>query len=287
VLRAHLNFAELARGPLHHASERQNAEEAGVSRPTLRAETLRTSYESGTTVDERRRRWSVVRHGPQSAAPSQNRHAHLLAARKTAGASRLAFAPRTKNTGRLRLNRSGFGRDSIVSEDRVMARPSQYPLELRRRAVRMVAEVRPEYDTEWAAMKAVAQKLGIGTTETLRKWVRQDQIDAGTRAGTTSEESAELKRLKKENAELKRANDILKAAAPFFAAELDQPHALVGVTRSHHAMPAPSSSTIWPGAGSQPWQFHDQSVKSASSPYGRWSPASCSVSPALLPRRHS
>ncbi len=47
-------------------------------------------------------------------------------------------------------------------------RPSQYPLELRRRAVRMVAEVRPEYDTEWAAMKAVAQKLGIGTTETLR-----------------------------------------------------------------------------------------------------------------------
>jgi transposase len=98
-----------------------------------------------------------------------------------------------------------------------MARLSQYPLELRRRAVRMVAEVRPDYDTEWAAMKAVAQKLGIGTTETLRKWVRQDQIDAGTRPGTTSEESAELKRLKKENAELKRANEILKAAASFFA----------------------------------------------------------------------
>ncbi|WP_326756765.1 IS3 family transposase [Streptomyces hirsutus] len=96
-----------------------------------------------------------------------------------------------------------------------MARPSPYPLELRRRAVRMVAEVRPEYDTEWAAMKAVAQKLGIGTTETLRTWVRRDQIDAGTRPGTTSEESAELKRLKKENAELKRANDILKAAAKF------------------------------------------------------------------------
>ncbi|MDQ1005525.1 transposase [Streptomyces sp. V4I23] len=64
-----------------------------------------------------------------------------------------------------------------------MARPSQYPLELRRRAVRMVAEVRPEYDTEWAAMKAVAQKLGIGTTETLRKWVRQDQVDAGPGRG--------------------------------------------------------------------------------------------------------
>ena len=105
-----------------------------------------------------------------------------------------------------------------------MARPSPYPLELRKRAVRMFTEVRPDYDTEWAAMKAVASKLGIGTTETLRKWVRQDQIDSGVRAGTTTEESAELKRLKKENAELKRANDILKAAASFFAAELDRPH---------------------------------------------------------------
>ncbi|MEV6332912.1 hypothetical protein [Streptomyces sp. NPDC051909] len=55
-------------------------------------------------------------------------------------------------------------------------------------------------------MKAVAAKLGIGTTETLRKRLRQDEIDAGTRPGTTPEESAELKRLKKENAELKRAN---------------------------------------------------------------------------------
>ncbi|MFK0192814.1 IS3 family transposase [Kitasatospora sp. NPDC090308] len=96
-----------------------------------------------------------------------------------------------------------------------MARPCQYPLELRRRAVRMVAEVRPDYDTEWAAMKAVAEKLGIGTTETLRKWVRQDEIDAGSLPGTTTEESAELKRLKKENAKLKRANEILKAAAKF------------------------------------------------------------------------
>ncbi|WP_432106172.1 IS3 family transposase [Streptomyces sp. bgisy091] len=88
-----------------------------------------------------------------------------------------------------------------------MARPSQYPLELRKRAVRMVAEVRPEYDTEWSAMKAVASKLGIGTTETLRKWVRQDQIDAGSRPGTTSEESAQIKAMKKEIAELKRERD--------------------------------------------------------------------------------
>ncbi|CAL9647066.1 Insertion element IS6110 uncharacterized 12.0 kDa protein (plasmid) [Streptomyces sp. enrichment culture] len=54
--------------------------------------------------------------------------------------------------------------------------------------------------------------------------MRQHQVDAGVRAGVTSGESAELKRLKKENAELKRANEILKAAASFFAAELDRPH---------------------------------------------------------------
>ncbi|MGK3945214.1 hypothetical protein ABK046_43515 [Streptomyces caeruleatus] len=64
-----------------------------------------------------------------------------------------------------------------------MARPSRHPLELRRRAVRMDAGVLPDYDTEWAAMKAVARKRGIGATGTLRKWVRQDQIDAGSRPG--------------------------------------------------------------------------------------------------------
>jgi transposase len=57
-----------------------------------------------------------------------------------------------------------------------------------------------------------------------RKWVRHDQIDAGQRPGTTTEESAELKRLRRENAELKRANEIVKAASAFFAAELDRPH---------------------------------------------------------------
>lgn len=98
-----------------------------------------------------------------------------------------------------------------------MSRRSPYPRELRERAVRMVAEVRPSYETEYAAIKAVAAKLGIGSAESLRKWVRQAQVDAGARAGTTTDESAELKRLRRENAELKRANEILKAAAGFFA----------------------------------------------------------------------
>ena len=104
-----------------------------------------------------------------------------------------------------------------------MARPSRYPPELRERAVRMVAEVLPNYPSEWPAMVAVADKLGIGTPETVRKWVRRAQVDGGTRPGVTTEELAEIKRLKRENAELRRANEILKAASTFFAAELDRP----------------------------------------------------------------
>ena len=77
-----------------------------------------------------------------------------------------------------------------------MTRRSQrYPPELRERAVRMVAEVTLKYDSQWAAIGAVAQKLGVGTAETVRKWVRQAEVDAGQRPGTTSDESAELKRL--------------------------------------------------------------------------------------------
>ncbi|CAL9328043.1 Insertion element IS6110 uncharacterized 12.0 kDa protein [Streptomyces sp. enrichment culture] len=67
-----------------------------------------------------------------------------------------------------------------------MARPSMYPPELRKRAVRMVAEIRDDYRNETAALNAVMEKLGIGSRETLRKWIRQDQIDTGQRPGTTT-----------------------------------------------------------------------------------------------------
>jgi transposase len=87
----------------------------------------------------------------------------------------------------------------------------------------MVAEVRPNYESDWAAITAVAVKLGIGTAETLRKWVRQGQVDAGRRPGISTEESVELRRLRAEVRELRRANEILKAASAFFAAELDRP----------------------------------------------------------------
>jgi transposase len=82
---------------------------------------------------------------------------------------------------------------------------SNYPPELRERAVRMVTEVPREYPSDWPAMVAVAQRLGIGSAETLRKWVRQAEVDGGQRRGVTSQDSAEIKRLKRENARLLRA----------------------------------------------------------------------------------
>ncbi len=123
-----------------------------------------------------------------------------------------------------RVTRPGVSGDSISWESGVMGRAStNYPAELRERAVLMVAEVRAEYSSEWAAIVAVAKRLGIGSAETLRKWVRQAGIDAGNRPGVTGQESADLRKLRAEVRELRRANEILKAASVFFAAELDRP----------------------------------------------------------------
>jgi transposase len=102
-----------------------------------------------------------------------------------------------------------------------MPNHGRYPDELRERAVRMVLDHGHECGSQWEAICSVADKLGP-RAETVRGWVRQAERDEGRRAGTTTEEVAELKRLKRENAELRRANDILKAAASFFGAELDR-----------------------------------------------------------------
>jgi transposase len=106
---------------------------------------------------------------------------------------------------------------------RIISMPKQYPRELRERAVRLVVEHRGEYETEYAAIRSIAAKLGIATAETLRQWVRQAEVDAGQRPGVSSEESAEIRRLRAEVKELRRANEILRAASAFFAAELDRP----------------------------------------------------------------
>ena len=90
-----------------------------------------------------------------------------------------------------------------------MGRPSKYPDELRERAVRMVAEVRPQYPSQWAAITAVAGMLGIGAAETLRTWIRRAEVDTGVRPGVTSQMAEENKALRKEIAELRRAVVIL------------------------------------------------------------------------------
>ena len=104
-----------------------------------------------------------------------------------------------------------------------MARPSKYSVELKSRAVQMVAESKGDYPSEFEAIKSIASKLGIGSPESLRKWIRQSEIDDGARPGKTREDIAEIKELKKEVAELRRANSILKSASAFFAAEPDRP----------------------------------------------------------------
>ena len=102
-----------------------------------------------------------------------------------------------------------------------MSRASRYPGELRERAVQMVQEHRREYGSEWAAIVSIAGRLGVGAPETLRTWVRRAEVDGGQRSGVTTAERERLVQLERENRELRRANEILKAAAAFFARELD------------------------------------------------------------------
>ena len=97
----------------------------------------------------------------------------------------------------------------------------RYPQELRERAVRMVFDHAPEYESEWAAIRSIADKFGM-TAETLRTWVRRAEKDQGLRPGLTTTERERLRELERENRELRRANEILKSAAAFFGAELDR-----------------------------------------------------------------
>jgi len=101
------------------------------------------------------------------------------------------------------------------------ATSKRYPPELKERAVRMVKDLLQQDPADRAVISRVARQLGVGD-ESLRAWVKQSEIDSGTRAGLTTAEQAELKELRKEVRELRRSNDILQAAATFFGAELDR-----------------------------------------------------------------
>ena len=101
-----------------------------------------------------------------------------------------------------------------------MNRRGRYRQEVRERAVRMVQEHRNEYPSEWAAVTSIAGKLGVGT-EALRLWLRRADVDQRQRPGVTTAERERIRELERENRELRRANEILKAASAFFARELD------------------------------------------------------------------
>jgi transposase-like protein len=103
-----------------------------------------------------------------------------------------------------------------------MNKSTKFSPEVRERAVRMVQEHRGDYPSLWAAVESIAPKIGC-VPQTLLEWVKREEVDAGTREGLTSSERERLKQLERENKELRRANDILKAASAFFAqAELDR-----------------------------------------------------------------
>jgi transposase len=94
---------------------------------------------------------------------------------------------------------------------------------MRERAVRMVLEHEHEYRSQWKAVESISAKLNINH-ETLRIWVRRAETDAGKRPGLTTDERQKMRQLEREVKELRRANEILKAAAQFFGAELDRQH---------------------------------------------------------------
>jgi len=102
-----------------------------------------------------------------------------------------------------------------------MTRNGRYPQEVRERAVRMVLEHQEEHPSQWAAITSIAGKFGM-SSETLRLWVRRAEVDEGSRPGLTSTEREQMRALERENRELRRANEILKSASAFFAAELDR-----------------------------------------------------------------
>jgi transposase len=98
--------------------------------------------------------------------------------------------------------------------------PVRYNQDTKAKAMRLVREHAGDYPSEYAAISAVAGRLGM-SAETLRKWIRQAGVDEGRAAGVTSSESAEIRELRRKNRQLEQTIEILRAASAFFAREHD------------------------------------------------------------------
>ena len=144
-------------------------------------------------------------------------HSHVLTIR--------GDSYRLREKRRSGLNRAGFVAGFNPWKDGAMSKPTanRFSPEVRSCAVRMVFDYQAEHPSQWAAINSIAGKIGC-TGETLRNWVRQVERDQGVRGGPTTEDSAKIKALERENRELRQANEILRKASAYFAqAELDRP----------------------------------------------------------------
>ena len=145
-----------------------------------------------------------------------------------------------------------------MSEQKRLGRPP-YPLEVRERVVRLVFEHQSEYPSQWKAIESISAKLSINH-ETLRQWVRRAEVDAGQRPGLTTDERARMRALERENRELRRANEILKAAAHFMRTTR-----LCGIARS-----ATMSAQLAVGRDRSVSSHNQRASKKASSASGGW-----------------
>jgi transposase len=131
-------------------------------------------------------------------------------------------AARSLTADEYEVNRVVFDGGCIYPEGIPGIMPVPYPAEIRERAVRLVIEARQNPATRDGAITRIAKQLDL-LPETVRKWVRRAEIDEGIRPGTTTDDAARITELEREVRELRRANQILKSASAFFAAELDRP----------------------------------------------------------------